>query len=133
MHLDTSESSLEIKVLGQSTVENRCYLYVVIAYVMHTLLIRSHTLCTRYLYAGIRYAYGDKRYNDGPSSIARVSALWGRRGICLKLSNYQLQRAHNDLTTSPQRPNSVHTTFTQRPVMCTFAKMLKFPVVFKFL
>ena len=48
-HLDTSESSLEMKVLEQSTVERRCYLYVThscrFTYITHMLLICLHKLC----------------------------------------------------------------------------------------
>ena len=47
-HLDTSESSLEIKVLQQFTVDGG---------VTHILLIGSQTLCIRYSYARIQYAY----------------------------------------------------------------------------
>jgi len=83
IHFDTTESSLEMKVLEQSIVERRCYSHVThrftnimhtllirphtwciqmyvthtLVYVMHTLLIRSHTLCIRYSYAQLRYAY----------------------------------------------------------------------------
>ena len=81
MHLDTSESSLKMKVPGTWTVHSGnsvifivilshmlCTLYPyahvryayvthTLAYVRHTLFIRSHTLWIRYSYAGIRYAY----------------------------------------------------------------------------
>ena len=45
-HLETPESSMEIKVLEQSTVERLYYPYVThrFTYVMHTLPIHSHTL-----------------------------------------------------------------------------------------
>ena len=45
------------------------------AYVMDTLLIRSQTLCIRYSYACLRYAFGDTGFNAGPSSKARVWTL----------------------------------------------------------
>jgi len=57
MHLDTSGSSLEMKVLGQFTVESRAIHSHKFTHVMHTLLIRSRKLCVRYSYARIRYAY----------------------------------------------------------------------------
>ena len=81
-HLDTSESSLEIKVLEQFTVERRCYSHVThrLKCVMCMSLIRLHMLCIRYSYLTlcifysytcIRYAYGYTTYTDRLSSIAR--------------------------------------------------------------
>jgi len=55
------------------------YITHTLASLLRTLLIRSHKLCIRYsyariyyLYAYIRYAYCDKRFTDGPLSIAQV-------------------------------------------------------------
>ena len=65
-HLDNTESSLEMKVMKQSSVKRRCYLYVThkFTYIMHTLVIRSHTLrllysnaCTRFTYVTRTLAY----------------------------------------------------------------------------
>jgi len=57
MHLDSPESSLEMTELEHSTVESQCFHSYKFTHSMHTFLIRSRTLCIRYLYARIRYAY----------------------------------------------------------------------------
>jgi len=56
IHPDTSESSLELKVLRQSTVESRCCWRSQVHTCNTHLLIRSRTLCIRYSYARIRFA-----------------------------------------------------------------------------
>ena len=43
-----------------------------------------------------------------------VSALWGRREICLKYQICQLQRPYSVHSTYPQRPYSVHDALTAR-------------------
>ena len=83
MHLDTLESSLKIKVLGQSH-SGKSVLFIcshmlcplvfthTLAYVMHTLLVSSHTLCIRYSYARIRYSYASIRYAYVTHTLAYV-------------------------------------------------------------
>jgi len=110
MHLDTSESSLEMKVPGQSTVESAIhshrfthvlhtllicshmlcirYAYVTntLAYVMHTLLIRYHTLCIRYSYAHIRYAYITHTVVYATHTVINATMTDRRRWLGLKHS-----------------------------------------------
>ena len=58
-HLDTSGSSLEMKVLGQSTVEERCSSHVTrrVTYIMHTLLVRLHTMINNTLTGRPKVSY----------------------------------------------------------------------------
>ena len=70
-HLDTTKSSLEMKVLKQSTVDRQSYSYFTHRFMVYT-RIRKHTLLISLHTLLIRYANSVKRYTDRPLLKARV-------------------------------------------------------------
>ena len=78
-HLDTTEFTLEMKVMKQSTRERWCYVTHRFINVMHTLLIRSYTLCIRYSYAHIRFAYVTHTLTYASQTVINVTLTDRRR------------------------------------------------------
>jgi len=121
MHLDTSESSLEKKVLGQSTVESAIRNHR-FTHVMHTLLICSHMLCTRYAYVTntlayvmhtllIRYHTLCIHYSYATHTVINATMRDRRRWLVLKHS--KVVRIHNYFF------RNVHTLLIRSIIRCS--------------